>query len=482
MPELIATAEWFYLVYYATLHAAYLLLFGAAAYLLWRRRRTHHHRETPPVQTGLEPPVTVLVPLYNEVGHLETVISTLRGQHYRKARIILINDGSTDETMERLDALLELEPHDLDPARPVASEPVEQVYRSGVAGEVVVLDKANGGKSDALNAGLQFVEDEFICVIDGDSRIGRDSLGRSMIPFLEKRETLLVGGTLGVLNGCEVDEQGYVRSVRAPGRFVESLQTLEYLRSFLFSRLGWTALGALPLVSGAFATYRMRDLLAAGGFRDDTHGEDLEATLRLHRHARTQGRPYRIDFLADVACWTRVPTTWRTLADQRAEWHKSLTEDLIMNRGLLRTGGVAGWLMYPFQVLFEWCAPVAMWSGFLLVAVALLLGIVSWAAVLSLSILVVGIGLLLSALALLLETATTSRFHRPSDLVRLYLTGLAELFGYRQLHALWQLRGLGRWWKQGAAGPERDRMLRRNLQEEADGRPDHAETSPSDRS
>ena len=224
-------------------------------------------------------------------------------------------------------------------------------------------------------------------------------------------------------------------------------QVVEYLRAFLFGRLGWSALGGLLVISGAFGVFRKETAIQVGGYRTDTVGEDMELVVRMHRMLRRERQPYRIVFLPDPVCWTEAPEDLRTLKNQRVRWQRGLSESLVNNFGLMfsRNGGVPGWISFPFMMLFEWLGPLLEVLGYVLMTLFFVLGMISWQAFAVFLFTAIGFGILLSVSGLLLEEISFSLYKKPKHLLWLLFAVVAENFGYRQLNSVWRLMGLFRW-------------------------------------
>ena len=222
------------------------------------------------------------------------------------------------------------------------------------------------------------------------------------------------------------------------------MQTVEYLRAFLFGRMGWSPLNSMLIISGAFGVFNKERVIEAGGYRTDALGEDMELVVRLHRVMRLNRRIYRIVFVPDPICWTEVPEDLRTLRAQRVRWQRGLGESLWRNKALLfhPRSGLIGWLAFPFALFFEYLGPIIEIGGYFYMAVSLMLGNVgleTFGAFLALSI---GLGLLLSLTALLIEEVSFHVYARPRQLVGLVFAVVLENFGYRQLASWWRLVGL----------------------------------------
>jgi cellulose synthase/poly-beta-1,6-N-acetylglucosamine synthase-like glycosyltransferase len=365
---------------------------------------------------------------------------------YPEFEVIVVNDGSRDGTLHALEREFGLVPYPEAYWRRLAVKPLRGIYRSTKFPNLRVIDKENGGKADAINAGINAARCPLFCCVDADSILERASLRRVVTPFHEDPDVIASGGTVRIANGCEV-RSGFLERVHLPSRLLPLFQIVEYLRAFLFGRLGWSALNAVLIISGAFGVFRKDVVVAAGGYRHDTIGEDMELVVRLHRFHRLSGRPYRIAFLPDPICWTEAPESLRVLRNQRTRWQRGLGESLMHNRALLwhPRGGAPGWLAFPFMIAFEWLGPLVEVGGYVFMAIGFLSGIISAAAFWTFMLLAVSLGTLLSMSALLLEEVSYHVYRERGDLFRLGIVAILENFGYRQLATLWRLQGLWLW-------------------------------------
>jgi cellulose synthase/poly-beta-1,6-N-acetylglucosamine synthase-like glycosyltransferase len=301
------------------------------------------------------------------------------------------------------------------------------------------VDKANGGKADALNAGICAARYPFVCCIDADIILEADALLRVARPMVESSEVAAVGGIVRVANGCDVD-RGRVVEVRTPRNAIPTFQVVEYLRAFLAARTGWGALNCLLIISGAFGMFRRQDLIASGGYAHDTVGEDMELVTRMHRTLREAGRNYKITFVPDPVAWTEVPSSLRVLRRQRDRWHRGLIDTLLRHCKMLFNPryGTVGLLAMPYFFLFELLGPVVELLGYIAFIVGLLLGILNLEFAVAFFLAAVGLGALLSISAVFLEELRLRRYPRWLDLLKLTIYGILENFGYRQLNTVWR--------------------------------------------
>ena len=326
-----------------------------------------------------------------------------------------------------------------------------------------MVDKANGGKSDALNAGLDLAETPLVCSVDADSLLETDSLLRAVQPFVDDPErTAVVGGNIRVINGCVV-RHGRIKAVRLPTRLLALLQTVEYLRAFMMARLAWERLGLLMIVSGAFGIFKRELAVAVGGYSDATVGEDLELVVRIHRHLRAQGQDYAIRYVPEPVCWTQVPEQLGTLARQRIRWQRGALESLAMHRRMFRerTGGRIAWLGLGHILALDLLAPVVEVVGYVLMPVFLLLDVYDWEFFLAYLALTFCFGIVVSVGTLVLEELELRRFPHARDLALLAFAAVFENLGYRQIANFWRIVGLWRWAR--GAGSEWGTMVRRRF-------------------
>ncbi len=396
--------------------------------------------------TGFEPQITLLVPAFNEEATIATTVRSLLQLSYSEFEIVVINDGSKDKTLDVLIKEFGLIPFPEAYDARLATKPIRTVYHAPAQPNLRVVDKDNGGKADSLNAGINISLYPLFCCIDADSILQRDSLRLAAQPFLDDPHTIACGGTVRVANGCEV-KNGFLTKVGLPTNILALFQIVEYLRAFLFGRLGWSPMNAMLIISGAFGLFHKDTVIEIGGYRHDTIGEDMELVVRLHRHMRLAGKPYRITFAPDPICWTEAPEDLTTLKNQRIRWQRGLCESLTNNLDLLfhPKGGAVGWLAFPFMALFEWLGPAIEVFGYGFVTIGFILGFVSFKVWLVLLVAAISLGILLSVSAFFLEEMSFHVYPKPQHVFLLLLGAISENFGYRQLNSLWKLIGLYRW-------------------------------------
>jgi cellulose synthase/poly-beta-1,6-N-acetylglucosamine synthase-like glycosyltransferase len=397
--------------------------------------------------SDLAPPVTIVVPAYNEGKSILESVRALLALRYPRLEVVVVNDGSTDDTLERLVEAFALRRTPRVYWQRIGSKPVRGIYWSPATPGLWVLDKVNGRKADATNAGINLASAPYVCVVDGDSLLEPDAMSAIMQAVVTRPlETVAAGGTIRIANGCEVGPAGLTR-VRAPAGLLAGSQVLEYLRAFLFGRMARSELDSLLIVSGAFGVFSKDAVVQVGGFRHDTVGEDMDLVVRLHRRLREEGRPYRVAFVPDPVCWTECPETVGGLRNQRMRWVRGLGETLEHNRGMLlsRRYGRLGLVALPYMLAFEYLSPLVEAAGWTLLPVGWALGLLDGASLLWFLASAVAYGLCLSVLTLVLEELSFRRYREPADLLRLIRAAVLEQVGLRQLHTWWRLVALVTW-------------------------------------
>jgi len=429
----------------------YLALFLVAARQLRRNAGLHpvHHEEL--LRSPFIPPLSVLVPAYNEEANIVDSVRSLLGMNYPRYEVIVVNDGSKDGTKDRMIAEFDMEALRY-PAQGNGfgkeTKPVRGAYRSRTHPNVFLLDKENGGKSDALNAGIGFSHYPYFVSLDGDTVLDVDAFLKIMKPIVEAKpgeEIVASGGSVGIANGSPVD-RGHLGhdDIRLSDRPLVIMQVIEYLRAFLMGRIGLSRLNMLLIVSGAFGVFRKDWVMEAGGYETGTIGEDMELIVRLHKRIREKRSKARIAYIPDPVCWTEAPESLKVLRRQRIRWHRGLFESLRAHRNMILNPryGRIGLVAMPYFFFVELLGPAVEAIGYLIVTAQLLSGAVDvrFSAVLLLSMLLYGS--FLSMGAVLLEEWTLRHYNRASEIAKLFLWALSETFWYRPIQTVWRLTGL----------------------------------------
>jgi cellulose synthase/poly-beta-1,6-N-acetylglucosamine synthase-like glycosyltransferase len=396
-------------------------------------------------ESPLAPPITLLVPAHNEEKSIRVSIRSLLELDYPELEVIVINDGSKDRTLHELQDEFKLRPIRMVYVQEIPSAEIRGLYRSDVDPRLLVIDKESAGsKADAVNAGLNAAMSPYVCIVDSDSMLERDSLLRIMVPVLaDPKRVVGVGGIIRILNGSEI-RGGQLIRVRLPRKSIEIIQVVEYLRAFLIGREAWAQGNMMLIISGAFGLFRTDLVRAIGGYRAKAIGEDLDLVTRLHRYLLEKKQEYRIQFVPDPVCWTEAPSDLKSLGRQRARWHKGLFDTLRPNIDMLfrpRYGRV-GALALPYLWIYELFAPVIELGGIVTIVVAAVLGDLSRDFFIQFMIFGYAFATIISIGAVLQEELTYKRYSDWQDVARLVTYCFFEHFPYRQLHMFWRLQGL----------------------------------------
>lgn len=403
----------------------------ARSALLWHR------------YSAISPPISVVVPAFNEQANIVETVHSLLSLEYPSHEVIIVNDGSRDATMQRLTAAFDLIPSNRPCEDALPHAQIRGVYVSANNDRLVVVDKENGGKADAQNAGINVCRGPVFCVIDGDSILEPDALLRAAQPFIDDpKRTIAVGGTIRVANSSII-ERGRVAEIRLPRNLLALFQVIEYLRAFLMARLAWSRINTLMLVSGAFGVFRRREVIAVGGFTRGSVGEDLDLIIKLHKHMIDNRLEYRIAFIPEPVCWTEAPESIRILARQRSRWQRGALECFFRHGAMMfkpRYGRV-GVLGLGHILIVDVIGPIAEVLGYVLIPLFWFAGILATDFLLAYTALVFLYGVFISVASLILEETELKRYPRARDLLILTAAAVVENFGYRQINNFWRLRG-----------------------------------------
>jgi cellulose synthase/poly-beta-1,6-N-acetylglucosamine synthase-like glycosyltransferase len=440
----LAGLDWAILLYFLAANGFYLLLLISAgwemrSYVLTSRADSRWRL----VQSRTAPTVSLLAPAHNEAATISDSVQAMLGLYYPNLEVVIINDGSTDTTLDVLIGRFRLVPAPLVFRQVLATEPVVGLHRSRSHPNLLVVDKRNGGKADSLNAGMNVASGQLACAVDADTLIEPDAIQRMVWPFLTTANLIAAGGTIRVANQCQI-RGGRVIVTHVPRRGLSGFQVVEYLRAFLFGRLGWNRMGGNLIISGAFGLFDRAAVLAAGGYAANTVGEDMELVVRLRRKSYEAGRPGLVAFVPDPVAWTEVPETARVLSRQRDRWQRGLADVLWRNRKLLFNPwyGSLGLVAYPYFFFVELFGPVVEAIGLLGLVASLALGAVDVPFAAVYFLVAYGLGICMGAFTLVLEEFSFHRYETVPDRLVLFGWAVAENLGYRQLTVVWRLHGL----------------------------------------
>jgi len=442
-------------MYFVLWNGSQFALGGVAAVNVWRYHRRRNPRARVLAAHLASPPlVSVIMPAFNEALTVAESVRALLALDYEAREIVVVNDGSSDDTLAILQRTFHLVAAPLAFEQPLKTAPVRGVYRSVDEPGLVVIDKQNGGcKSDAANAGINAASGVAVLVIDADTVLEPDALSRAALPFLEDPATVAVGAYVGIANGCRIEE-GRVTDVAMPRSWLARFQIVEYMRSFLLFRIACASYNGLTLISGAFGLFRREAVIDVGGYDHTAIGEDMDLTIRLQKFFRAQRRPIRIAFDPYPLCWTQAPEDRRSLRAQRCRWRRGLLQVLWRHRDVIGNPrfGIVGLGVLPYTTFFEGLGPVLEFSGYVVTTVAALLGLLNWHHYRVMLAVSIFFGIAATLLAVFLSDIASRRYMRGRDFALLLTVAILENIGYRQLNSWWgcvgtiqALTGKGGW-------------------------------------
>lgn len=441
---ILAIYSFLVLIYFFLINSGYLILLYLAAKEVFFHNRKPDFDICEGEGCDLIPDITIIVPAYNEEKVITESVKALLDLDYPKLEVLVVNDGSKDETMKRLKKDFKLVKVERVVEEKIETEKFKGLYRSIERDGLTVVDKENGGKADALNAGLNYSRTDLILAIDADTLVEKNALSKMVRRYMSTDSRVVaIGGIVRVLNNCEV-VSSQVKKAKLPKKFLPGMQVMEYIRAFLFGRTGWSRINSLPIISGAFGLFDREALLDIDGYRRETVGEDIDAVVRLHRDMREKDEDYDISFLPDPVCWTQVPESRKILGTQRARWQRGLAETMAYNKKMIFNPnyGKLGIFALPFFLFFELLGPIIEITGYFTFVLFFALGLFSLPFFLLFLGLAVVYGVILSLSSLLLSEISLKRYEEPKDRIKLLGLAVLENFGYRQLHSLWRFKGL----------------------------------------
>ena len=388
--------------------------------------------------------ISILVPAYNESGNIIESIESLLKLEYPEYEIIVINDGSSDDTLEQLILHFNLEETKLYYKETIDHQDIRGIHKTSELPSLTVVDKENGGKADSLNAGLNISENDLICSIDADSILEKDVLKKLLQTFIQDKNTVAAGGIVRVVNGCKIKNRE-IDEIHVPDSFLGRLQSVEYIKAFLFGRAGWDYLNSLMIISGAFGIFDRKAVLEVGGYLTDTVGEDIELIMRLHRYNLHHDNDYRVRFLPEPICWTEVPTDYKSLRNQRNRWHRGLADSLWRHWKMIfnPSYGHMGMLVLPFFLFFELLGPIIQIGSYAYITALFFIPGQSNSSFLMLFLAVsILYGMVVSLVSVLAEEVAFKTYSNFKDILVPSFYSFLENLGYRQIHGWWQLMGL----------------------------------------
>ncbi|QBA64187.1 glycosyltransferase family 2 protein [Muriicola soli] len=436
-----------FLVFSVVLFSLYILM----AYLATRNSIHYKHKNSfgdisKTLGSPLAPGITIIAPAYNEGLTIVENVRSLLSLQYVNYEVMVVNDGSKDDTLQKLIEAYDLKKIDRDIDPDIKSKPIRGIYKSEQRSfaKLTVVDKANGGKSDALNAGIYLSENKYVGCIDVDCLIVPEALLHVVKSFYQHsdKRVIAVGGVIRVANSCKISG-GTLEEIRLPKNWLAKFQLLEYTRSFLLGRMAWGRIDSLLIISGAFGFFDREIALAVGGYDTETVGEDMEIIFRMRRFMHDRNEPYHVAYIPDPLCWTEVPEDLNIFINQRDRWSRGNLETLNTHKDMFFNPkyGRLGMLSYPYWFFYEWLAPLLEFVGILAVIIFIYLGIINWDFFIAITITIYLFSIMFSFYAILWEIYSYNQYSKTKDILTLMLVAILEPLIFHPLVVWSSVRG-----------------------------------------
>ena len=394
----------------------------------------------------LAPTITIIAPAYNEGLTIVENIRSLLSLQYVNYDVMVVNDGSSDDTLQKLIASYDLVKTDVQIFPNWKSKPIKAIYKSNNSAfaKLQVVDKLNGGKSDALNTGIALSNSTYVGCIDVDCLLQPDALLHVVKSFFQRsaKRVIAVGGVIRVANSCVI-QGGQLEEIKLPKNWLARFQLLEYTRSFILGRMAWGRIDSLLIISGAFGFFEREIALAVGGYDTNTVGEDMEIVFKMRRYMHELKQPYTIEYIPDPLCWTEVPEDLNILVNQRDRWARGNLETLFKHKDMLFNSkyGRLGLLSYPYWFFYEWLSPLLEFFGLITVILFAYLGILNWKFFLSITLCIYTFSVMLSCYAILWDAYSYNNYTKTKDLLILIGFALIEPFIFHPIIIYASVRG-----------------------------------------
>lgn len=398
------------------------------------------------LSSPLSPSVSLIAPAYNEGLTIVENVKSLLAVQYPRYEVLIVNDGSKDDSLKKLIDSFDLVKVNYAVNKQIKCKDINAIYKSTNPAykSLIIVDKQNGGKADALNAGINVSTGRYIACVDVDCIIEPDALLKMVKPFMEEGEKKVIasGGVIRVANNCVIDS-GRLLQVRLPEELLPRFQVLEYIRAFLLGRMAWGEINGLLIISGAFGLFDKEIVIKAGGYDHSTVGEDMELVVRMRRYMQERKLPYKVTFVPDPLCWTEAPGSFQILSKQRNRWTRGTVETLRSHKKMLLNPkyGILGLLSFPYWLFFEWFAPVLEFIGVIILIILGITGHVNWSSFFALTLTVYTFAILFTSFAIFVDMRFYHQYKEKGSAFKLFLTSLVEPIIFHPFNVWNAIRG-----------------------------------------
>lgn len=389
-------------------------------------------------------PVSIIVPVYNEELGVAHTIQSLLTLQYPQFEIIVVNDGSKDSTLQTVIEQFEMEKIHRTIKIDIPTKPILDLYESKLHPNILLINKINGGKADALNAGINTCKYPYFCSIDGDSILDQTSLLRVMKPIVTSNgKVIAAGGSIRIANGSDI-QMGTVLNAVIPNNPIVIMQIIEYLRAYYMGRIALSKFNLILVISGAFSVFSKKFVVKSGGYSVDTIGEDMEIVVKLQRYLYEHKLNKSIVYVPDPVCWTEAPDNIKDLRTQRRRWHQGLLSSLSMHKKMTFNPKYKriGLISFPYFWIVEFLGPVIELGGYFYILISFMVGNVYLESAIIMSLLLLIYSCLLSMFAILLEAWSLNTYPRIRDIVKLIFYSFTEVFWFRPLTIVFRIEGI----------------------------------------
>jgi len=405
------------------------------------------------IKSNYIPGVSVVAPAFNEGPNVVYNVKSLLSLTYPKYEVVLVNDGSTDDTLQKLIDEFELVKVDFYYQEKIKTKRIRGHYKStnSLYSKLLVVDKENGkSKADASNAGINSTKYPLFLCTDVDCILKNDTIIKLAKPFIEaKKRVIATGAGIRISNSCEVKD-GFLVKIHFPKGWYPRFQELEYVRAFLFGRMAWSQINGLLLVSGGLGMFDKEIAVAAGGYWHKSLGEDMELITRMRKYMYDNKLPFSIQYIPESLCWTEVPATREILIRQRVRWARGLIQTLYLHKNIFFNPKYekTGFLIFPYFFFFEFLIPILELIGVIVLILGLFVLDVNYTNFLYLSLIVYLFYLIITFISILLDDVIYKNYANTKEIIALIIMAIIEPFCYHPVNVYASLKGYYHFFKQ----------------------------------
>lgn len=448
----------YYEIFVAAFSSIYILFYMLLAVLSYYAIKKHLNakyfiHDDVLLKSNYIPGVSVIAPAFNEGANVVYNVKSLLSLNYPKYEVVLVNDGSTDDTLEKLIKEFELVKIDFFYQEKIPTKTVRGHYKSTnpVYSKLLVVDKENGkSKADASNAGINSSKHPLFLCTDVDCILKNDTIIKLAKPFIEsKKRVIATGAGIRISNSCEVKE-GFLVKIRFPKGWYPRFQELEYVRAFLFGRMAWSQLNSLLLVSGGLGMFDKEIAVKAGGYWHKSLGEDMELITRMRKYMYENKLDFSVKYIPESLCWTEVPGNREILIRQRVRWARGLIQTLNLHKDMFFNPkyGRTGFLIFPYFFAFEFLVPILEAIGLIILIISFFYLNINYESFLYLTIAVYLFYLNLTIISILLDEILYKHYSSVKEILILIMTAIIEPIFYHPINVYASLKGYYHFFRQ----------------------------------